>query len=251
MIRVLPLFLLLCIARSHSADVVTVDPSGVTTVTGVAPATAPGSGEVKIGGGQIHVNAWLKLFGPVAVGRSSIIGHDGQGWYSQVSNDGDVQEFRNAAGNPLTINNHIKGNFIIKGQSPTTAPGMNEVAIGGGDMQVGRTTPAVGAQVVRGDDPRLPAAFVRFVGATGAITSSSGIQSVTRTGVGYYTINLNPGVVQNGNYAIICTVSHAYGITRSVNAGPTGTPTASSFTVDCGYETYTYDPAIYSIIIMR
>lgn len=249
--RVLLLFLLLCISRGHSADVVTVDPAGVTTVTGVAPTTAPGSGEVKIGGGQIHVNSWLKLYGPLAAGRFSITGHDGQGWYSQVSNDGDVQEFRNSAGIPLTINNHIKGNFIAKGQMPTVAPGQYEVAIGGGDVQIGRATPAVGAQVVRGDDPRFPAAFVRFIGTTGAMTSSRGIQSVTRTGVGNYTINLAPGVVQDGNYAIICTVSHAYGVTRSVNAGPTGTPTASSFTVDCGYGTSTYDPAIYSIMVMR
>lgn len=47
------------------------------------------------------------------------------------------------------------GVTTITGATPGTAPATGEVKIGGGDVVVGRTTAAVGAQVVRGDDPRV------------------------------------------------------------------------------------------------
>lgn len=61
------LWFLICISAGYSADVVTVDPSGVTTVTGIAPATAPGSGEVKIGGGDVQIGRTTQASGAQAV----------------------------------------------------------------------------------------------------------------------------------------------------------------------------------------
>jgi hypothetical protein len=51
---------LLLLNAAQSADVVTVDPFGVTTVAGTTPATAPATGEVKLGGGNIWTTGSIK-----------------------------------------------------------------------------------------------------------------------------------------------------------------------------------------------
>lgn len=55
---------------TNSADVVTVDPTGVTTITGVVPATTPAPGEVKIGGGQVQAQGTVTA-AEVVIGRTS------------------------------------------------------------------------------------------------------------------------------------------------------------------------------------
>lgn len=60
-------FLFLIFGAAISADVVTVDPAGVTTVGGTAPATAPAAGEVKIGGGDVVIGRTTPATGPQVV----------------------------------------------------------------------------------------------------------------------------------------------------------------------------------------
>lgn len=54
------------------------------------------------------------------------------------------------------------GAVIVEGAVPT-APPATQVRIGGGDLQIGRTSQASGSQVVRGDDLRLTPAFFSMI----------------------------------------------------------------------------------------
>jgi hypothetical protein len=311
---------LLAIGALHSADALTVDPSGTVQVAG-SLVTAGGvlggvntSTEARISGGGAAFAQRLLVgiagdstpsifYGPMPsttlpTGTTGTAIGGGGVMTSGLLSIGDLNSggLRGGRYSEADPNLYIMGGWLPGGAgqraglkfstTPTTSPAptanaitrmeitpdgyttfygpqpqaaqvsANETAVGGGlirtnNVVISRNTPAGPTEAVRGDDPRLPIAFVRFTGATAAIASSNGIQSVVRTGVGSYTINLIPGIVSDGNYAIICTVSHAYGVTRSVNAGPTGMPTATSFAVDCGYGTASYDPAIYSIMVIR
>lgn len=93
---VLGLFLFVASMASslHAADVVTVDGPGVVTVSGVDPATAPASDQVRIGGGQIRIGQ----AGP-AVGDQAVRGDDQRLFNPREANGGnaDTVDGKNAA----------------------------------------------------------------------------------------------------------------------------------------------------------
>lgn len=101
------------------------------------------------------------------------------------------------------------GVSIFSGTAPATAPSASEVKIGGGDVQIGRTTQAVGAQVVRGDDQRINAgsvkAWVNFDGKAAAVTirGSFNVSSVERLGTGQYKVNFSTPFASDAYVPII------------------------------------------------
>lgn len=100
------------------------------------------------------------------------------------------------------------GVTTITGVAPGTAPAAGEVKIGGGDIVVGRTTAAVGAQVVRGDDPRLASAAGFLAPAKAATVTNVvlfGIQTidgVACSGGDRVLVRAQSSAVENGIYLV-------------------------------------------------
>lgn len=92
-------------------------------------------------------------------------------------------------------------------------------------------------------------AWVSFNGSTGAIRSSHGTASVTRTGVGTYTITWSAGVLADGNYAAVMTCSRnsASGVASQNEAV---SQTATQIGVICFQNAgVAYDPAAVNVIV--
>lgn len=101
-----------------------------------------------------------------------------------------------------------KTTFIDYNQNtPITASWLNDI-----DNGVYNTdgTHNVAAQTCLG--------WVRFNGATGAISSSTGILSVVRTGTGLYTITYDVTVPQSANCYAITTNQAGFGIVAGESA---------------------------------
>jgi hypothetical protein len=129
------------------------------------------------------------------------------------------------------------GVTTIAGTAPTAAPSSGEVKLGGGDLQIGRSAQAIGAQVVRGDDPRLTssnfcpngsaeidtvgwttyanAAASEPVSGTGGVASISWTRSVTNplAGSGSFLF-AKDGANRQGN-GVSCVISLPTGLTTS------------------------------------
>lgn len=89
-------------------------------------------------------------------------------------------------------------------------------------------------------------AWVAFSGATGAVSASYNVSSVTRTAVGTYTVALT-NVMSDANYAIQMGCGTAAYTTPYALQYGTGAKAAGSFQV---YQ-YGFDPAQVSVAIFR
>lgn len=93
-------------------------------------------------------------------------------------------------------------------------------------------------------------AWVRFNGTTGAIAASGNVSSVTRNGVGDYTIAFTTAM-PDANYAITGTSDGSSGVFTSVNMYQATPPSASQVRVQVGYGPGAYDATYISVAIFR
>lgn len=93
-------------------------------------------------------------------------------------------------------------------------------------------------------------AWVNFVGATGAITASGNVASVTRNGVGDYTINFTTAL-PNTDYAATAFCTSASAISSAANAvlGETKTTAAYRIRVTRPYNDSAYDASAVHVAI--
>lgn len=85
---------------------------------------------------------------------------------------------------------------------------------------------------------RVAKAWVNFVGGTGAINSSQNVSSVTRNGVGTYTVNFTTAMA-DGNYAVMMcarSTTSAYGGALCHNVDPSTAPSTTSVKVNTGHQ---------------
>lgn len=95
-------------------------------------------------------------------------------------------------------------------------------------------------------------AWVRFSGATGTILASGNVTSVTRNGVGDYTVNFTTNL-PDSNYATVLTTGGATSSTTdTINVNNTGGQTASSVRIlAVRASTGVFDPNNVSVAVFR
>lgn len=95
-------------------------------------------------------------------------------------------------------------------------------------------------------------AWVRFTGATGVILASGNVTSVTRNGVGDYTVNFTTNL-PDSNYATVPSTGGATGsATDTINVNNTGGQTISSVRlVAVRASTGAFDPTNVSVAVFR
>ena len=90
-------------------------------------------------------------------------------------------------------------------------------------------------------------AWVNFVGATGTITSSFNVASVTRTAAGLYTITFTTAM-PNANY-VVCGMVQSSGVGNWITALNTTNPTTTSFYTLVGNGAALADSPITSYVV--
>lgn len=95
-------------------------------------------------------------------------------------------------------------------------------------------------------------AWVNFNGANGAIRASVGISSVTRTGLGRYTITFSPAM-PDANYCVVGVSSAANSGSNafSIGVNETTPPTTTQLRVKTCQGTADVDPDFCNIVVLR
>jgi hypothetical protein len=124
--------------------------------------------------------------------------------------------------------------ITISGDSPNFA----NVAITTGTITTGTITTGTittlnaptGVLATQNGMTGIPKAWVKFVGSTGAISSSFNVSSVTRGSTGHYTINFTTALA-NANYAVGGMVFNQTSGNGTRSLASEGTPTTSALQV--------------------
>lgn len=102
------------------------------------------------------------------------------------------------------------------------------------------------------DSKPIAKAWVKFAGATGVVADSFNVASVSRTGVGAYTVNLTTGL-SNSNFAVLATCSQSSGgasgwttVTGQTNSSAS---IYTAYPVSYGGAQLPYDPTSVYLVI--
>lgn len=147
-----------------------------------------------------------------------------------------IQAASAAASNTLTL---PASNGALVAQSTTTAPTNGQIPIGNGTDYTAATitagsnitvtngagTISIAATVPSVNSLQLAKAWVRWVGSSGAVTSSYNVSSVTRNSTGNYRVNFTSALT-DANYAPVGMTAGAgtynsYGVYMQQTAAPT------------------------------
>ncbi len=149
-----------------------------------------------------------------------------------------IQAAAVAANNTLTLPTSGT-NLLSDATLPTTTPANGQIPIGNGTTYVPATitagsnitvTNGSGAITIAATVPsvnalQLAKAWVRWVGSSGAVTSSYNVSSVTRNSTGNYRVNFT-STLTDANYAPVgmtagAATYNSYGVYMQQTAAPT------------------------------
>lgn len=195
-----------------------------------------------------YKGAWSALSGSLAIPAS--VSHLGAIWLLSESVSDVTADVPGTSPKWLTLTDYVKltGNQTIAGVKTFSSPPVLDLASVTGNLAAARILAALNAT---GSAPiYAPRAWVNFNGSTAAIRASGNVASVTRNGVGDYTIVFTDAL-PDANYAVIGSSDPSSGNFTSVSVHYSIAPTTSQVRVQVGSGVAAYDSANISVCILR
>lgn len=195
-----------------------------------------------------YKGAWSALTGALAIPAS--VSHLGSIWLLGESVANVASEVPGTSAKWLILTDYVKltGNQTIAGVKTFSSDPVMGVSGLTGSIAAARILAALNAS---GSAPiYAPRAWVRFNGNTGAIVSSGNVASVTRNGVGDYTIVFTTAM-PDANYAVTGSSDASSGTFTSIAVHSSVAPTTSQVRVQVGSGVTSCDATNVSVTILR
>lgn len=191
---------------------------------------------------------WSALSGALAIPAS--VSHLGSIWLLSESVANVAAEVPGTSAKWLTLTDYVKltGNQTIAGVKTFSSDPVMGVSGLTGSIAAARILAALNAT---GSAPiYAPRAWVRFNGNTGAILASGNVASVTRNGVGDYTIVFTTAM-PDANYAVVGSSDATSGNFTSTGTHSSVAPTTAQVRVQVGNGVWACDATNVSVTIFR
>jgi hypothetical protein len=195
-----------------------------------------------------YKGAWSALSGSLAIPAS--VSHLGAIWLLSESVANVAAEVPGTSAKWLTLTDYVKltGNQTIAGVKTFSSDPVMGVSGLTGSIAAARILAALNAT---GSAPiYAPRAWVRFNGNTGAIVAAGNVTSVTRNGVGDYTIAFTTAL-PDANYAVMGSSNGSSGNFTSLAVHSSIAPTTTQVRVQVGSGAAAADATNISVCILR